>query len=105
MTATTIQEASINIRLPQEVKERAVRALEHAGMSLSQAVRLFVTRLADGGSVPLDMLGEETPNAVTQAAMRELENGGGVLYKNLDELFSDAGDDDAPAQSYDAVQA
>lgn len=32
---------------------------------------------------------DRTPNAQTLAAMRELENGGGTLYANLDDFLSD----------------
>lgn len=58
----------LHIRVDQSLKAEASTALEAMGLSLSDAVRLLLKRVASEQAWPLEL---KVPNAVTQAAMRE----------------------------------
>ena len=64
MTATTM----VHIRLDLDVKAQATEALSAMGLSVSDAVRVFLTRVAVEKQIPFDL---KVPNAQTQFAMQE----------------------------------
>jgi DNA-damage-inducible protein J len=64
MTATTM----VHVRLDLDVKAQATEALSAMGLCVSDAVRVFLTRVAADKQIPFDL---KVPNAQTQAAMRE----------------------------------
>ena len=59
----------VHVRIDEKVKAEATKALEAMGLSVSDAVRLLLTRIATEKVLPFDV---RVPNARTQAAMREL---------------------------------
>jgi DNA-damage-inducible protein J len=64
MAATT----TITTRIDAEVKKNASDALEAMGLTLSSAVAMFLTRVANDGAIPFEV---RAPNAATRAAMAE----------------------------------
>jgi len=54
------------------VKTKAEKALKAMGLSVSDAVRVLLTRVAVEKALPFDV---RVPNAETRAAMKELEEG------------------------------
>lgn len=64
MTTSTM----LHIRVDEALKIQASSALEAMGLSLSDAVRLLLKRVASEQAWPLEL---KVPNAETQAAMRE----------------------------------
>ena len=60
--------AMLHIRIDESLKKEAVQALEAMGLSLSDAVRLLLKRVASEQAWPLEM---KVPNATTVAAMKE----------------------------------
>jgi DNA-damage-inducible protein J len=64
------QSSMLHVRLDDEVKERAQAALEAMGLSVSDAVRLLMHRIAADQAFPLEL---KVPNAETRAAMVEAE--------------------------------
>lgn len=64
------QSSMLHVRLDGEVKERAQAALEAMGLSVSDAVRLLMHRIAADQAFPLEL---KVPNAETRAAMAEAE--------------------------------
>jgi DNA-damage-inducible protein J len=60
--------AMLHIRVDESLKREAVQALEAMGLSLSDAVRLLLKRVASEQAWPLEM---KVPNATTVAAMKE----------------------------------
>lgn len=45
----------IKVRVSPQVKAEAQAVLDHWGMSMSQAVGLFLTKVADTGGIPFDL--------------------------------------------------
>lgn len=66
MAATTM----IHVRLDQQVKEDASAALEAMGLSVSDAVRALLVRVAAEKALPFAL---RVPNATTRAAMAEAD--------------------------------
>lgn len=81
-TANTYVRARIDI----ETKERAADALEAMGLSISDAIRLLMLRVADERRLPFDV---KVPNATTRNAIAELESGKGKKFLSIDDLMTD----------------
>ncbi len=85
----------VRARIDQKTKEEAEAVLAEIGLTLSDAVRLMMIRIAREGAMPFNPL---VPNDETIAAMREAR--AGKLEKvgsgSIDDLLSDidAGDPD-----------
>lgn len=58
----------LHIRVDDDIKEQATVALAAMGLSMSDAVRLFLRRVVIDQAFPLEL---KVPNAQTQAAMEE----------------------------------
>jgi DNA-damage-inducible protein J len=67
MTATT---SMLHIRVDDDIKARASQVLAAVGMTLSEAVRLFLHRVVAEQAYPLEL---KVPNAATRAAMLEAD--------------------------------
>ena len=86
------QTSMLHIRVDDDIKEQATAALTTMGLSMSDAVRLFLRRVVVDQAFPLEL---KVPNAETQAAMNESRammasrrNGKG-RFASSDELFAD----------------
>ena len=81
----------VRARIDTDTKERAASALEAMGLSISDAIRLLMLRIADEHRLPFDV---KVPNASTKKAMAELEAGKGKKFVGVDDLMSDLHADD-----------
>ena len=63
----------LHARVDVQVKQRAAKVLRDLGLSVSDAIRLLLVRVA--GENTLSFFEIEMPNAETRAAMGELEQG------------------------------
>jgi DNA-damage-inducible protein J len=61
----------VRARIDTGTKERAAAALGAMGLSISDAIRLLMLRIADEQRLPFAV---EVPNAATRRAMKELED-------------------------------
>jgi DNA-damage-inducible protein J len=78
----------VHIRLDEKVKERAAKSLSAMGMSVSDAVRILLVRVAAEKALPFDV---KVPNATTQKAMAAADRGKGKRFKSPRTLFKDLG--------------
>ena len=82
--------ASLNIRLDADVKRNAESVYSHYGLSLAEAVTVFIHHSCNVGGLPFD-LRPLRPNAETLEAMAEamrISRDPSVKgYRNMDELF------------------
>jgi len=81
----------VRARIDTATKERAAEALEAMGLSISDAIRLLMLRIADERRLPFDV---KVPNAATREAMAELESGKGKRFASVDDLMADLHEDD-----------
>lgn len=89
--------ATLNIRTDPDVKAQAEQIYQSFGITLTDAVNIFLRKSIMEGGLPFDM---RSPNAATLAAMRETEDilAGRVqtpAYHSARELFDalDEGDE------------
>jgi DNA-damage-inducible protein J len=78
----------VRARIDSETKQRAADALSEMGLSISDAIRLLMLRIADEKRLPFDV---KVPNAATKRAMAEIEQGKGKRSETAEELFKDLG--------------
>jgi len=85
----TAQTSMIHIRVEDDIKEQATQALTAMGLSVSDAVRLFLRRVVIDQAFPLEL---KVPNAATRAAMQESRAMMATRrsgFASADELFAD----------------
>ncbi len=76
----------VRARIDTKTKERAADALEAMGLSISDAIRLLMLRVADERRLPFEV---KVPNAVTREAIAELEAGKGKRFASVKALMAD----------------
>ena len=62
------QSSMLHIRVDDETKTQAAAALAYMGMSVSDAVRIFLRRVVVDQAFPIEL---KVPNAETRVAMNE----------------------------------
>jgi DNA-damage-inducible protein J len=78
----------VRARIDSDTKARATAALDAMGLSVSDAIRLLMFRIADEQRLPFSV---QVPNAKTVKAMDELESGQGKRFNNEQDFFDDLG--------------
>ena len=81
----------VRARIDAETKARATDALEAMGLSVSDAIRLLLLRIADERRLPFEV---KVPNATTRKALAELESGKGKKFRSVKALMADLHADD-----------
>ena len=76
----------VRARIDANTKERAAAALEAMGLSISDAIRLLMLRVAEERRLPFEV---KVPNATTRKAIAELEAGKGKRFASVDDLMAD----------------
>ena len=81
----------VHVRVPEDVKSQATQTLASMGLSVSDAVRVFLTRIVAEQQLPFAL---KVPNATTRRAIDELEAGKGEKFATVDDLMADLNADD-----------
>ena len=76
----------VRARIDTATKERAASALDAMGLSISDAIRLLMLRIADEQCLPFEV---KVPNATSRKARAELEAGKSRAFKNVKSLMAD----------------
>lgn len=84
MATTTM----VHVRVNEKVKEKAAETLAEMGMSVSDAVRMMLVRVAAEKALPFKV---RAPNATTVRAMRLADKKKGKRFGSARELFKDLG--------------
>ena len=87
MTANALVQTRIN----GAVKEEAATVLAAMGLTVSDAVRLLLTRIAHDKALPFEPL---VPNETTIAAMQEVRAGKAKRFASVEDLMADLNADD-----------
>ena len=78
----------LHVRMDDELKAKAMEALDAIGLSTADAVRLLFHRIVADQAFPLEL---KVPNAATRAAMEESRRtmkSGRFRFKNAEEMFA-----------------
>ena len=76
----------VHTRIDQKTKDRAAKSLAAMGLSVSDAVRMLLVRVAAEKAIPFEV---RVPNAVTVRAIQSLERGEGKRVKSVEALLKD----------------
>jgi DNA-damage-inducible protein J len=79
---------TVRARIDSDTKASASKALAAMGLSVSDAIRMMLRRVADEKRLPFEV---KVPNVESKAAIKELESGKGKTFKSADALFDDLG--------------
>jgi len=83
--------AMVHVRVDVKMKARAEKALSAMGLSVSDAVRVLLTRVAAEKALPFEV---RVPNATTRAAMKEARQGGLKAHATVADLVADLNAED-----------
>ena len=78
----------VRARIDAATKLKASAALKGMGLTVSDAIRLLMLRVADEQRLPFAV---KVPNAATAAAMKEIDAGKGQKFETAEALFKDLG--------------
>ena len=81
----------VQARIDGKVKEEAAAVLAAMGLTVSDAVRLLLTKVAQEKALPFEPL---IPNPVTIEAMKEARKGGLPRFDSVQALMDDLHEDD-----------
>ena len=81
----------VRARIDESIKEEASVVLAAMGLTVSDALRMMLTRVAREQALPFDPI---VPNATTIKAMRDARRGKTTKHKYLDSLMADLNADD-----------
>jgi DNA-damage-inducible protein J len=79
---------TVRARIDSGAKAKATAALAAMGLSVSDAIRMMMHRIAEEKALPFDV---KVPNAASLGAMAELEAGRGKRLATAEALFDDLG--------------
>lgn len=85
------ENAVVRARIDAQIKEEAAAVLKAMGLTVSDAFRLMLTRIAREKALPFDLL---APTAETIAAMREARGGSLPRFQDVDSLLKDLNEGD-----------
>jgi DNA-damage-inducible protein J len=80
----------VRARIETGLKKEATAVLAAMGLSVSDAIRLMLVRVVSDKALPFDV---RIPNAETQAAMRDIQNGKVTRFGSVEALMTDLNDD------------
>ena len=80
------QNSIVRASVDENIKREATEVLADVGLTVSDAFRLLLTRIAKEKTVVFDPL---IPNAETIAAMNDAREGNVKSFNSIEELFED----------------
>ena len=86
----------VRARIDRHVKEEATSVLDKMGLSVSDAIRMLLIRVAREKALPFDV---RIPNAETAAAIEEARQGKLESFESVGELMKDLNEDDSADES------
>lgn len=81
----------VRARIDEHIKEEATVVLAAMGLTVSDALRMMLTRVAREQALPFEPL---VPNATTVKAMREARRGKTTKHKTVESLMASLNADD-----------
>ncbi len=83
--------AVVRARIDASTKERATAALDAMGLSVSDAIRLLMLRVADERRLPFEI---KAPSKSSRQALAEIKSGKVKRFASVDDLMADLHADD-----------
>ena len=83
---STTADSIVKARIDTATKTRATAALGAMGLTISDAIRLLLLRVADEQRLPFEL---HVPNAGSRQAMKQLAAGKGTRSASVADLFDE----------------
>ena len=83
--------AVVRARIDENIKEEATVVLAAMGLTVSDAFRIMLTRVAHDKALPFEPL---VPNAITIEAMKQARRGGLKSFATVEDLMANLNADD-----------
>lgn len=80
----------VRARIDPRVKKEAIAVLNGMGLSVSDAIRMMLIRVAEEQAMPFSL---RVPNTTTRKAMQAAQEGEGAEFASVEALFADLNDD------------
>jgi DNA-damage-inducible protein J len=80
---------TVRARIDADLKRDATAALADMGLTISDAIRLMLVRVAAEKALPFDV---RTPNATTRAAIAAADRGELARFESVDAALADLND-------------
>ena len=96
----TKKTANVNVRLYPDIKEQAESIFAYHGLTLPEAITVFINHACHAGGFPFELRGMRWQDPVSLAALEEAKrianNPNAKGFHNVDDLIADClnGDDD-----------
>ena len=81
-------DTTVRARIDEQVKREATDVLDAMGLSVSDAIRMLLIRIAAEKALPFEA---RVPNAATVQALAEIERGKARRFNSKAGLFKDLG--------------
>jgi DNA-damage-inducible protein J len=81
----------VHVRIEKRIKTQAAKTLAAMGLSVSDAVRVLLTRVAKEKSLPFEV---KVPNAATAEAMQEARKAKLRSFRKVPDLMADLNAED-----------
>lgn len=81
----------VRARIDPVLKKEATAVLSGMGLSVSDAIRMMLVRIAAEGALPFEV---KVPNRETKAALRAAQKGDTKRFDSVATLMADLNDDD-----------
>jgi DNA-damage-inducible protein J len=78
----------VHVRVDEQTKQKAAKSLADMGISVSDAVRMLLVRVAAEKALPFEV---KVPNAVTAKAIQAAEKGKGKRANSASAVFNELG--------------
>ena len=76
----------VRARVTAEIKSNAVKVLDEMGLSVSDAIRMLLIRIAKEQAMPFDV---KVPNAHTREAIKDIKDGAVRTLESFEDLLDD----------------
>jgi DNA-damage-inducible protein J len=86
MYLMALAKSMVHVRVDEKTKAKATKALAAMGISVSDAVRIMLVRVAAEQALPFEV---KVPNKTTVKAMQDADKGKGKKFDSANALFKD----------------
>jgi DNA-damage-inducible protein J len=81
-----VADSTVRARIDGATKDEAAKVLDAMGLTVSDAIRVMLMRVAAEKALPFEL---RVPNTETRKAMAELERGKAARFDTIDDLMAD----------------
>lgn len=78
------QDSVVRARIDEKTKAKAAKVFADCGLTLSDAIRIMLTRTAQEKAIPFSI---HVPNKITQKAIQDVQQGKVLRAKDIEELL------------------